>query len=127
MPEHVHLLVLPMVRGPTVSKLLYAIKQPFAYRVRRELQATDDPLLRSLMVPARGRLEFRFWQSGPGFDTNLRSDEEIGEVRDYIHSNPVRRGLVTQPLEYPRSSSRQFAAPESTADPWRPSVALRTH
>ena len=50
---------------------------------------------------------FRLWQ--PGFyDFNIFSDEKLLEKLDYIHSNPVRAGLVLSPRGYKRSSYKEY-------------------
>ena len=45
----------------------------------------------------------RIWQTGY-YDRGIRKSEDIKEVFDYVHNNPVRRGLVTKPEEWPFSS-----------------------
>ena len=41
-----------------------------------------------------------FWQKGY-FDHLLRSDESYEEKWDYVLNNPVRKGLVTDPRDWP--------------------------
>ena len=43
------------------------------------------------------------WQEGY-YDRAIRRDEDIREIFDYIHNNPVRRGLVRYAEEWPHSS-----------------------
>ena len=57
----------------------------------RELRA---PIL-ARITDAQGRL--RFWQRGGGYDRLVYVDGEFPEKLGYIHTNPVRRGLVTRP------------------------------
>jgi len=40
------------------------------------------------------------WQE-ESFDHVIRSDESLAQRIDYIRQNPVRRGLVRMPEEYP--------------------------
>jgi putative transposase len=109
MPEHVHLLVYP---GPTASRidaLLKAIKRPFSFRIKRLLLESGSSLLSSLTIEQRpGVHTFRYWQEGPGYDRNLDRVESILAAIDYIHLNPVRRGLVTQAVEWQWSSARWY-------------------
>jgi len=112
MPEHVHLLVRPQDSAPVVSRLLYSIKQPMAARVRK-IETRRDP---------SGRGGFRFWQSGPGFDTNIRAWDDALSAVEYVHMNPVRRGIVRRPEEYRWSSCRQWLFPEELVDPVLPRV-----
>ena len=44
------------------------------------------------------------WQS-KFYDHALRSRQEYDEALSYIHMNPVRRGLVSEPGEWPWSSA----------------------
>ena len=45
MPEHVHLLVCSMVPKPEIDRLLFAIKRPFSYRIKKHFEKTGDPHL----------------------------------------------------------------------------------
>ncbi len=53
-----------------------------------------------------GRLAFRFWQEGPGYDRNLFSAQAIEASVVYIHMNPVRRGLRHQATDWKWRSAR---------------------
>jgi len=45
----------------------------------------------------------RIWQAGY-YDRGIRRSEDIMEISDYVHNNPVRKGLVTKPDDWPYSS-----------------------
>ena len=51
---------------------------------------------------------FRFWQEGPGFDRNLFGPEAITASMDYIHLNPVKRGLCEKATDWKWSSARFY-------------------
>jgi putative transposase len=51
----------------------------------------------------------RFWQPGGGYDRNIDSVKTLGAIIDYIHANPVRRGLVLRPEDWPWSSACWYA------------------
>jgi putative transposase len=89
MPEHVHLLV----SEPERSELAVAI-QMLKQLVSRKLRpaSSGQPL----------------WQQRY-YDFNLFSDRKQGEKLHYMHSNPVRRGLVACPEDWPWSSFRHYA------------------
>ena len=53
----------------------------------------------------------RLWQ-GRFFDRALRTVKEYSETVEYIHWNPVRRGLVKTPGQWPWSSYRDYAGSE---------------
>ncbi len=82
---------------------------------------TVSLVLESLKVASTRRINSRqhdsgrLWQ-GRFFDRVLRTVKEYHETVEYIHSNPVRRGLVARPDEW-RWSSVQEYAPPSMADP----------
>jgi putative transposase len=55
------------------------------------------------------RLRHRFWQPGGRYDRNITSTEVLRAVIDYIHANPVRRGLVARAEDWEWSSARCYA------------------
>ena len=59
------------------------------------------------------RRVFRFWQPGGGFDHNVFREKTLPAIIEYIHANPVRRGLVAQPTDWAWSSARFW---EGSAD-----------
>ncbi len=111
MPEHVHLLVHPSSVEARVSRLLARKKQPTSKAVKQILRQHSAPLLDRLMVLERpGKTCFRFWQEGPGFDRNLFSPQAIEAIIDYIHTNPVKRGLCERATDWKWSSARFYLA-----------------
>jgi len=89
MPEHVHLLISEPERA-SLAVALQMLKQI----VSRKLQAV-----------AAGT---PFWQRRY-YDFNVWSAEKFDEKLRYIHLNPVRRGLVQAPEDWPWSSFRHLA------------------
>ena len=93
MPEHVHMLVWPTRDDARIEALLKSIKQSVA---RREIayvkEHRPDELLR--LQTGNERFPHAFWMDGPGYDRNMLYDTTLRNVVDYIHNNPVRRGLV---------------------------------
>ena len=109
MPNHVHLLVRHSDPEYDVSELLYAIKRPTSFRFKQIMLATDHAEYESLIVQERpGKLAFRFWQEGPGYDRNCINDIINSSVR-YIHLNPVRKGLCEVAEDWEWSSARWYA------------------
>ena len=107
MPEHVHLLVTPLTSLVNLPRLLADIKRSTSIAVKRRLMRTRNPLLEELTVRQRpGVTTFRFWQEGPGFDRNLEQPKTIQFAIDYIHMNPVRRGLCSRAIDWSWSSAR---------------------
>jgi putative transposase len=109
MPEHVHLLVFPGHTASKIDGLLRAIKRPFSSRIKRLLEISRSPLLENLTIHQRpGVRTFRFWQEGPGYDRNLDRVDTVLAAIDYIHLNPVRRGVMPQATDWPWSSVRWY-------------------
>ena len=107
MPEHVHLLVRPGPDASTIDRLLFAIKRPFSFRIKQELERSNASLLKQLMIRQRPGVEtFRYWQKVPGYDRNLDRAQTVLTAIDYIHRNPVRRGLVERSIDWQWSSAR---------------------
>jgi putative transposase len=109
MPEHVHLLFYPGSRASEIDRLLKAIKRPCSFRIKRLLQETNTRLLQRLTIRQRPGVDtFRFWQEGPGYDRNLAAPDIVLAAIDYIHLNPVRRGLVERAIDWQWSSARWY-------------------
>ena len=70
---------------------------------------SDSPLLKQLTVLERpGKYCFRYWQEGPGFDRNIFSRDALAASIDYIHNNPVKRGLCQRAIDWSWSSARYY-------------------
>ncbi len=95
MPNHVHLLVSPLVPVPKLTKSLKGIT---AKRANEMLALTGRP----------------FWQE-ESYDHLVRNQKEFERVRFYIEHNPVRAGLVKEADQY-QWSSAQWATRGSPAD-----------
>jgi putative transposase len=88
MPEHVHLLVGEPARS-SLSVALQVLKQQTSRKLK-----------------LRG--EVQFWQRRY-YDFNLHNEEKRIEKLRYMHRNPVQRGLVKKPEDWPWSSFRHYA------------------
>jgi len=114
MPDHIHILLAP--RDRDTSRGLSPVGAPSSGRLRR---GRLSPLSRCIadwassathlvnkVTGARGSL----WQEG-FHDHAVRRDERISDIVDYVHQNPVRRGLVERAEDWPWSSaSPRFAS-----------------
>ncbi|NLH48798.1 MAG: hypothetical protein GX444_09360 [Myxococcales bacterium] len=107
MPEHIHLVIHPKTDEYDISAFLQAIKQPVSRVAKSWLSANDPHWLSKLTIQrSDGKKEFHFWQSGGGYDRNVFTEGEARQKIEYLHYNPVRRGLVNDPLEWKWSSAR---------------------
>ncbi len=110
MPEHVHLLIPPRDRNDEMRRILAALKAPASRAAKVFLQQEGDEEWFQRLTAKHGKREtFQFWQPGGGFDGNLWNEKTIEQVIDYIHANPVRRGLVERPTDWRWSSARAYA------------------
>jgi putative transposase len=108
-PEHVHLLVYPGDFPERMPQFLQAVKEPVARQAIRYLHKNAPEWLAKITVQEGPRVRHRFWQPGGGYDRNITSTEVLRAEIDYIHANPVRRGLAVTPEEWEWSSARWYA------------------
>jgi putative transposase len=91
MPEHVHLLISEPHEG-TLSRSIQALK----------------------LSIARRRPERPFWLTRY-YDFLVHNDEKRVEKLHYMHQNPVARGLVSNPEDWPWSSFRSHSSGQEGA------------
>lgn len=109
MPDHVHILLRPRNVGYSMAELLKSVKGPFAKWLVDLWRKEHPERLRRLTVESASGPVIRVWQRGGGFDRNLHTEELIRRAVDYIEWNPVRKGLVRDPLGWRWSSARARA------------------
>jgi putative transposase len=110
MPEHAHVLLVPRPEHSGISQILWRIKRPVARKAIAFLRETSSAWLDRLTVigPA-GTRESRFWQAGGGHDRNIIEPKTAWRIVEYLHLNPVRRGLVEKPEDWEWSSAGWYA------------------
>lgn len=111
MPEHVHLLIWPRQEVYSISAILKSIKQSVGRRAIRWLRQENPGGLAQLSTGQKDN-PYRFWQDGGGYDRNIRKAETLRTVMDYIHANPVSRGLAESPEGWAWSSCRAWLGEE---------------
>jgi putative transposase len=92
LPDHWHA-ILGISYPRTVSLVLESIKVASTRRINAGQNASR-----------------RLWQ-GRFFDRALRTVREYNDTVEYIHRNPVRRGLVETPEAWKWSSAHEYAPP----------------
>jgi putative transposase len=105
MPEHVHLIIWPWQVRYTVSSILKAIKAPVGRRAIQYLESHAPEWLPRITRHRGKRTERLFWQSGGGYDRNIDEPKTLVAMIEYLHHNPVRRGLVDRPSDWRWSSA----------------------
>ncbi len=114
MPEHAHVLLLPRSPSYRIEAILKTVKQSVARKAVGHLRLNAPRWLDRLKVTwPTGRVEYRFWQQGGGYDRNMLKTRTAWESVDYIHNNPVRRGLASCPTEWIWSSARWYAGDDN--------------
>ena len=86
MPNHVHLLIKPLV---PVSKLMQSLKRFTATHANQVLGRTGQP----------------FWQD-ESYDRVVRDHREFQGITHYIETNPVKAGIAATPQDFLWSSAR---------------------
>jgi putative DNA methylase len=86
MPNHVHLLITPLVDPSKITQTL------------KRFTARDANRILSLSGP--------FWQP-ESYDHLIRDRAEFEKTARYIHMNPVRAGLAAAPNQFPWSSAAE--------------------
>jgi putative transposase len=117
MPEHVHLLLKPRRPVYDVAVFEHDLKLVVARRILSHLKNANSTLLTNLRVEASGQQTFRFWQAGGGHDLNVWTLKKAVEKAQYCHRNPVKRRLVTDPVQWRWSSYRCLELGKSEDEP----------
>ena len=115
MPEHVHLLMSEPKEG-TPSAVLQKLKLRVARKLRKRGRRVSAGQMRLPFAETGGQPLRAFWQAR-FYDFNVYSKGKKTEKLDYMHANPVIRGLVKHPREWSWSSWRSYygGAPELLA------------
>ena len=82
MPDHIHV-VARLEQGSTLPKIMHSLKGYTANQINCLLQENGG-----------------VWQAGY-HDHCIRKEESLREIILYCYHNPVRKGLVQNPSEYP--------------------------
>jgi putative transposase len=109
MPEHVHVLVYPDDDQLDIGSAMGTIKEKVARPAIQFLKAQAPQWISRITVQEGDRIRRRFWQPGGGYDRNAVELATVDKMIEYIHMNPVRRGLVTRPEDWLWSSARWYA------------------
>ena len=113
MPNHLHMIV-----GSNAGRELACIIRDFkrytsASIIRQLVEANNEEsqtILNTCMKEAAWKHKsglYKFWQDGY-HPVELGSYRKMQRVIHYIHQNPVKSGLVSDPCEYHLSSARDY-------------------
>jgi putative transposase len=104
MPEHVHLLISEPKMG-TPSTVMQVLKQRVSRSLGRRIPRRDNQL--RMWQEAPGEAALSFWQRR-FYDFNVWSHKKKIEKLEYMHANPVKRGLVMDAKLWAWSSYRFY-------------------
>jgi putative transposase len=109
MPDHIHLLISEPERADP-SRVMQAIKPGFSRRVLKSLRKCRVAgQQESFALGSEHVWQRRF------YDFNVWTKRKRIEKLRYMHRNPVARGLVEEPEQWPWSSYRSYACGEAGA------------
>ncbi len=110
MPEHVHILFWPCEPQYEIRRVRTALKAPVARQALAFIRKKAPWFLDKLKdAQPNGEIHYRFWQRGGGYDRNVFEAATLLQMIEYIHNNPVRRGLVEKATDWVWSSARFHA------------------
>jgi len=114
MPEHVHLLISEPPQG-TPSTVLQKLKRRVAHRLRKRKKRAAPG--QALLPFAKCEEPLRsFWQAR-FYDFNVYTRGKKTEKLNYMHANPLKRGLVKDPKDWPWSSWAFYGGEENVLIP----------
>ncbi len=113
MPNHVHLLISEPKQG-TIATVIQSLKIACARYAKTHICQKKADMGHDVQAKP-------FWQRRY-YDRNVRDHEEFVNDLKYIHRNPLKRGLVKKPEDWPWSSYRHYALDEqgivAVESPW---------
>ena len=127
MPEHVHLLISEPNFG-TPSLVMQVLKQRVSRALRKRGRKASPSQMHLWNDESLSQYP-RFWQRR-FYDFNVWSSRKKNEKLNYMHFNPVRRGLVDHPKLWTWSSYRFYMIGGPVLCPpnpqWKPGAARQT-
>jgi len=114
MPEHVHMVIRPRRAVYDIAKIRQAIKEPVGRKAIRHLRQRASRWLSRLTRRRGQRSERLFWQSGGGYDRNIQTAKALLATIEYLHLNPVRRGLAERAVDWRWSSAGWYELGRAT-------------
>ena len=94
---------LSFVRGArsTLSpRFAVASSLPVSRKAVAFLRREAPDWLARVRVSKGQEVRYQFWQKGGGYDRNITEPATLLKMIDYIHLNPVRRGLVERAADW---------------------------
>ena len=112
MPDHVHTILWFHPDDSDLPKVIQVWKSMSAHYLRTYYEETFPNLIKNLRTIRSGRDVICFWQRRY-YDFNIKTIDKLEEKLNYIHENPVRKGLVKSAGEYKWSSAPWYFSGKS--------------
>lgn len=109
MPDHIHFIIWPSAKMD-IGNLMRSFKEFTAKRIIQlaEVEGIADWVKAFRQAGAETRRsKNKVWQDSY-WDENVFTEDFLKQKLHYMHLNPVRAGLVSQPEDYPYSSHRNY-------------------
>jgi len=118
-PTDFHLLISPgYLANP--SQIMQKLSERTANFILRDLRENlafpwCRKILKRFELPpsVHDHARYRVWNRR-GYDMNIWSEKKVHEKLNCMHNNPVKRGLVAQPSDWPWSSWRYYYLDDSS-------------
>ena len=113
LPDHLHCLWSLPDNDYDFSTRWKEIKSRFTNRyIEGSIKTTLKPTLSMSKKGEKGIWQRRFWEHA------IRNERDYAMHCDYIHYNPVKHGLVKNPVDWPYSSFKRFVENELYPSNW---------
>ena len=114
-----------ILAAPDLPRVMADFKRHTASRIIAQLESERCEWLlnqlRYFRAAHKSESEHQVWQEG-FHPQAIVSDEMMEQKRQYLHQNPVKRGLVANPEHWRYSSAHEWTdggTPVLRCDPWR--------
>ncbi len=115
MPSHFHWIVLVNNKFGTISDIMRDLKKFSAWDIMDYLSKNNSEIDSEFKKASNGYNDQKrkFWM--PRFDDlGIRNNKMFWDKLNYIHKNPVEKGIVSKPEEYKYSSARNYVFGDQT-------------
>jgi len=103
MPNHIHLIVY-FKEENMLSEYMRDFKKYTAFRIRKEIESDGNTALLENLRVSNGKQIFKIWMDR--FDDVFLETPSVLETKlDYIHFNPTKKNLCSDPTDYLYSSA----------------------
>jgi putative transposase len=106
MPNHIHMLMF-LEDGKTLSSYMRDFKKFTSVKIRKQLEAEEQYSLVEQMRFIKGAQKLKVWQDR--FDDFYITNPKSFLIKlNYIHNNPLKRGLAKSAADYKYSSAGYY-------------------